>query len=307
MQKPELPPPDEIQKLGITDFVGAATDGKYGTAAFDFRSPHDPLVARKAWFFFDDEYVCLGSGISCRNRNLDVVTTINQCHLRGEVTLSSAGKKSILENGENEYENVNWIYHDRIGYVFPQPASVHIKNSKASGSWWRINKQTRSSKDEINLDVFTLWLDHGNRPSNAIYEYIVVPATSIEKLEQHASTENISILANTPEVQAVSHAALNICQAVFYKAGEIQLAGNLKLKCEAPGIVIFQTLPQNEINLTVSDPNRELGKMHLSISTKIEKEGEHFKAFWNEKEQVSEIIIDLPDSHYAGSSVTIKL
>ncbi|MCA1759457.1 MAG: chondroitin lyase, partial [Bacteroidales bacterium] len=86
MQKPELPDARELQKLGITDFVGAATDGKYGTAAFDFRSPHDPLIARKAWFFFDDEYVCLGAGISCRQQ-LPVVTTLNQCLLRGDVTL----------------------------------------------------------------------------------------------------------------------------------------------------------------------------------------------------------------------------
>ncbi len=66
MQKPEMPDPDEIQKLGETDFVGAVTDGKYGAAAFDFKSPHDPLIGRKSWFFFDDEYVCLGAGISCK-------------------------------------------------------------------------------------------------------------------------------------------------------------------------------------------------------------------------------------------------
>jgi chondroitin AC lyase len=54
MQKPALPAPEEIQKLGFTDFVGAVTDGFYGAAAFDFKSPHDPLCARKAWFFFDE-------------------------------------------------------------------------------------------------------------------------------------------------------------------------------------------------------------------------------------------------------------
>ncbi|HSH19084.1 MAG TPA: polysaccharide lyase family 8 super-sandwich domain-containing protein, partial [Draconibacterium sp.] len=81
MQKPEMPAPDEIQKLGLTGFVGAVTDGLYGAAAFDFRSPHDPLVARKAWFFFDNEYVCLGAGISGRS-DMPVATTLNQCLLR---------------------------------------------------------------------------------------------------------------------------------------------------------------------------------------------------------------------------------
>jgi chondroitin AC lyase len=29
-----------------------------------FKSVHDPLKAHKAWFFFDNEYVCLGAGIN---------------------------------------------------------------------------------------------------------------------------------------------------------------------------------------------------------------------------------------------------
>lgn len=41
VQKPELYPPEEIQKDGFTDFVGAVTDGLLGAVAFDFRSPHD--------------------------------------------------------------------------------------------------------------------------------------------------------------------------------------------------------------------------------------------------------------------------
>jgi len=66
MQKPELYGPKEIQKDGLTDFVGAVTDGLYGAVAFDFRSPHDMLSAKKSWFFFDEEYVCLGTDINSR-------------------------------------------------------------------------------------------------------------------------------------------------------------------------------------------------------------------------------------------------
>lgn len=305
MQKTEMPPPNQIQKLGYTEFVGAATDGKYGTAAFDFRSAHDPLIGRKAWFFFDDEYVALGTGISCKNNDLPVVTAINQCHLRDDVTLESGGRTIRLEKGEDEYENVDWIYHDQVGYVFPEPASVNIKNSPATGSWWRINKQTDSPKEEINLDVFKLWLDHGVRPSEESYAYIVVPATSMAELERGTSRENIAILANTPEVQAVRHATLDMCQAVFYEAGEVQVSDDLTLAAATPGIVILQQTSDGT-RLTASDPNRELGKMILSISARVEESGAGYRAFWNEEEQVSELIIDLPQGQYAGSSVTIE-
>ena len=148
-----MPEPGEIQKLGLTDFVGAVSDGLYGVAAFDFKSPHDPLIARKSWFFFDDEYVCLGAGISCKNRDLSVATTLNQCLLRGDVTISSGNKKSVLQKGEAEIENIDWVFQDGVGYVFPDPETVNIKSDVVTGSWWTINKQSDSPKEEVKLDV----------------------------------------------------------------------------------------------------------------------------------------------------------
>lgn len=306
VQKPQLPSEKEIQKLGLTDFVGAVTDGKYGTAAFDFKSPHNPLVARKAWFFFDEEYVCLGAGISSRKK-LSVVTTLNQCLLHDDVTISIGNRKSVIDKGEKKFENLEWVFQDGIGYVFPGPTTVTIKNSKATGSWWRINKQSDSPKNEIELDVFKLWLDHGERPSDALYEYIVVPATSVEKLEQGTSKENITVLSNSPELQAVKHKDLGICQIVFYKGGEVEISDGLVIKSDSPGIVMVKTDNGNLSEISVSDPNRELGKMYIFVTSRIENEGENFKAVWNEKEGISQISVDLPQTVYAGKSVTVKL
>ncbi len=306
VQKPEMPDPDQIQKLGLTDFVGAVTDGKYAAVAFDFKSPHDPLIARKAWFFFDHEYVCLGAGISCR-QNQPVATTLNQCLLRDDVTVSANNQKSVLEKGERELKNVDWVYQNGVGYVFPEPAIVNIKNNEATGSWWSINKQSSSSKDEIKKVVFKLWLNHGERPSDASYEYIVVPATSIEKMEQNESKNNIVILKNTPEVQAVQSSRLNITQVVFYKAGEITLPNGLKLFSDNPGIVMVKTADGKVAEISVSDPNRELNKYHLSVSARIEKLGENYISLWNDQKKVSNISIQLPQGNFAGESTTIKL
>ncbi len=306
MQKPEMPSEREIQKLGITDFAGAVTDGTYGAAAFDFKSPHDPLCARKSWFFFDEEYVCLGTGIS-GDKQLPVFTTLNQCLLRDDVTIFSNNQKSVLEKGERELENVDWIFQDRIGYVFPEPSTVNIKNNKATGSWYLINKQTDSPKEEIALDVFSIWINHGERPSDKSYQYVVVPATTVDELEQNTSRNNITVLSNTPEVQAVKHSELRMCQAVFYKAGEVQITDNIKLKCQSPGIVMLKAEGGNITQISVSDPNRELGQIHLSISSEIEKVGENFKAVWKKEEGVTEFAIELPQDNFAGQSVTIYL
>jgi chondroitin AC lyase len=305
MQKEKLPAPNEIQKLGETDFVGAVTDGIYGAVAFDFKSPHDPLIARKSWFFFDEEYVCLGSGISCKQQ-LPVVTTLNQCLLRGDVTLSANNRKTVIEKGEKQFEQVDWVFHDGIGYVFPEPAEIQLKNSAATGSWWDISKQTDSPKEEISMDVFKLWIDHGTRPSDESYEYIVVPATSVEKLEQNSSKKNITILANSPEIQASMNTNLGICQAVFYIGGEMKISENLKISSDNPGIVMLKMKNGQITEISVADPNRELTRFNLSVSAKIEKNGENFDAVWDAARGTTNLSIDLPQDNYAGDSVTIE-
>src|SRR5690606_16844154 len=121
---------------------------------------------------------------------LPVVTTLNQSLLNGNVVLSSGNKNTVLENGEKQYNNVDWIFHDGIGYVFPNPTLVELKNGTEKGSWWRISKQTSTPKEEVTMDVFKLWIDHGKRPSDATYEYMVVPATTVDKLKQNTSRNN---------------------------------------------------------------------------------------------------------------------
>src|SRR5262249_42865783 len=63
---------------GATSFVGGVSDGQFGVAAMQLA--RGKLAARKAWFFFGDEYLCLGAGINDSSKQ-DVVTTVNQCRL----------------------------------------------------------------------------------------------------------------------------------------------------------------------------------------------------------------------------------
>ncbi len=306
MQKPAMPPPEEIQKAGLTSFVGAVTDGKYGTAAFDFESPHGPLRAKKSWFFFDDEYVCLGAGINCPTQ-LPVVTTLNQCLLRGEVFVSGMNQNGSIERGERVLEHVNWVFHDHIGYVFPEPATVNLKNSEATGTWFAINQQANSSKAEVKKEVFKLWLNQGEKPVDEKYQYIVVPATSKSKLEQKTSKQHIEILANNTKIQAVKNNKLNIVEIVFYKPGEIKIGNNLLLNCKSAGIVMVKITDNQITRISVADPERKLSKIEVGTTTRINKKGDKFEAIYDAISGTSTITIDLPQTVYAGKSVTINL
>jgi hypothetical protein len=44
----------------------------------------------------------------------------------------------------------------------------------------------------------------------------------------------------------------------------------------------------------------------LSISQKINANGEGYKAVWNDTSGATEIAVDLPQNEYAGKSVTVN-
>jgi len=313
LQKPILPGEDEIQKVGTMDFVGAVTDGVYGAVGFDFISPHDPLRARKSWFFFDDEYVCLGAGIWYKYPRdgawtppYPIVTTLNQCHLRGAVVVNAGGTEQKPTSGERQLNDVRWVYHDQVGYLFLQPVSIHLYNQASKGSWYHVTQQNNTPKDEISRDVFKLWIDHGQRIENATYQYIVMPGAAKEQVAEAWQNPKVEVLLNTPEIQAVWHKRLNICQIVCYKNGTLQLPNGFQIEMDSPGIFML-TFGNQGAELSVADPARKLSRIHVSVNRKTEQEGADFSAVWNEKKGMSYLSIDLPQTPYAGKSVTIKL
>ncbi len=306
VQKPGLPPAREIQKRGVTDFVGAVTDGRCGAAAFDFESPHDPLKARKAWFFFDDEYVCLGAGVTSSSEH-PVVTTINQCLLRGEVVVNHDGRHDILDHAEHEIKNVRWVCHDGVAYVFPGPVTLNLFNQTASGSWYRINRQSDSPRETIRRNMFKLWLDHGLQPQNADYEYTVIPSATKQTLEAWSSRDEIRVISNTADIQAVGHEGLHVYQMVFYRPGSIQLTEELQLTTFSPGMIMIEAEGANVEAVTVSDPARKQDSLHLAITARIRTTGRMCETTGDRDAEATRIIIDLPQGVYAGQSVTVDL
>lgn len=313
VQKPELPSAKEIQKMGLTDFVGAVTDGMYGAVAFDFKSPHDPLVARKSWFFFDKEYVCLGAGISeflpiyQSGDSLPVVTTVNQCSLKGDVVVMNGNQKSTILKGDHQLDEAKWILHDGIGYLFPEKQKIHLTNQAQSGSWYLINHQSGISRNEVKIDIFKLWIEHGSNPQNAGYQYIVVPSANESEMERRIAGGDIRILANTREIQAVQNTNLNIVEIVFYKAGGIQLDNGLTIMIDSPGMVIIKMDRSEVKQITVSDPSRKNSKIHLTVTGKFLPDDKNYKSVWNADKGVSEIAVELPQAQWSGSSVSSSL
>lgn len=307
MQKPKLPPPDQIQKDGLTDFVGAVTDGYYGAAAFDFRSPHDGVQAKKSWFFFDKEYLCLGAAITSHPR-LPVVTTLNQVLRRSPVTIQQNKTIQVLPEGDHELPAVKWVHQDRIGYIFPLPQQVHLSNRVAQGRWSDITDQKNISTAIVEEDVFSLWLDHGSSPDSAGYAYIVVPDVSKEKMEEiNAKNGGIQILSNTADLQAAAHRGLGIYQMAFYRSGSLTIDPDKTVSLFSQGMLMIAMKEDRIVQIVVADPSRKLGKMVFEVSGLYQTQSEQAIAYPDEKRQTTRFVVDLPQGVYAGKSLSFLL
>ena len=82
---------------------------------------------------------------------------------------------------------------------------------------------------------------------------------------------------------------------------------DLNLTMDSPGVIIIQTDGQTLKKISVEDPSRKLEKIHFSINKKIEINRENFEVHWNASDGVSSISVNLPQTVYAGKSITVEL
>lgn len=262
---------------GTTQFVGGVSDGIYGVSCYDLN--YDSVQAKKAWFFFDQEVVCLGAGIKSGS-NENITTTVNQTWLRGNITSAKT----------TEDKNGKWIIHDRIGYLFPEGGNVEISSKLQSGSWYRINHF--QSKTELKHNVFKIWLNHGQNPQNGTYQYIVLPDVDATGIKKYNRTM-IQILKNTAELQAVKHIGLDMLQAVFYSAGALSVDGLLLNVDQACTVYIKDLNTKNPV-LYIADPAQEKATIHVKVK---------LPGF----AEVKNIDCSLPTGAFAGATASFKI
>ena len=265
---------------GSTSFVGGVSDGVYGASAYDM--DYDDVKAKKSCFFFDKEVVSLGAGIDSKASE-NIVTTINQCWLKGKVVASENGNISTIKD-EIKSSGFNWVWHDSIGYFFPEKENINITNQIQTGNWKRINASY--SKDEIQGAVFKMWIDHGAHATNGNYSYITVPGISADAMKDYHQNELI-ILSNTDRIQAVEHTGLKMIQAVFYQPGTLT-SKDVSITVDKPCILLLNNSNKG-MSVSIADPTHKITEVSVNIKSKS-------------KNIEKKLVCHLPDGHQAGSS-----
>lgn len=219
------------------------TNGKYGATSYAMNKKD--TQASKGYFFFDDEFVALGAGITSKE-SVAINTTLNQSEADNVIV----NNQTVAEGTKKKEYTTKWLYNDKVGYVFPKEEKVVVSNALQADnpSLWPEDKKKSTPA------TFTAWLDHGVKPVDASYAYIVVPNTTAENVSEYANDIPVTIVSNTKEIQAVRHDGLKQTQINFYKAGTLEYKPGYTITVDQPcSVMIDESKQQREITVAAND------------------------------------------------------
>jgi len=239
----------------VSAFAGGVSAAGYGVSAM--KADHEGVTANKAWFFFDEAVVCLGSAITSRSED-PITTTVNQAWLSGAVLHNGKPIRRADSLAFTTAEN-DLIAHNSVVYRFPEPADIRLTTKEQKGSWQKINRSRPQGEQKGR--VFKLWLDHGIRPVNARYAYIVHPGAA--RLDGKTLSD-IQILENSEKIQAVRHRGSDILQIVFYEAGTFR-NGDTVVRSDRPLLLQLHG-KEGKYEMSVADPRQLLSRVKVWVS-----------------------------------------
>ncbi|MDQ8005283.1 MAG: polysaccharide lyase family 8 super-sandwich domain-containing protein [Pedobacter sp.] len=278
--------------FGNNEFAGGISDGKAGAIAYEHS--YNGVQAKKAYFFVDDIMLCLGAGINAI-RTQQVVTSVNQCYLLGDIVAGGAENVGGIKISDSlkaiKGNNLQWVYHGGVGYLFPNGGNITVKNAVQTGSWRSIN--TTGSEEIINKPIFSLWLNHGTAPKNDSYCYMVSPGKSLESFKQKIAANQFKVIKNDKDLQVVKYQQWYFI--IMYKPSVIEIE-NLKITSDAKVVMMIEE-KNNGYQLSVSDPTHQQSEVNISIN-KILKTSTNIHG-----NKATSINIKFPQGDNVGNSV----
>ncbi len=238
---------------------------KYLIAAMDFEAYHfegpeldvpdtgyggplpvhfDDLVAKKAWFCFDNEIIALGAGINS-SMNSPVSTTLEHRRIVKDNEYSQKVKigevSEILpkEPFEKRYTGKGYVLMEgHAGFVFLDECEAYVG---------RYNCEEAGGQP-----FFEIRCEHGENPKEQTYAYAILPYADEARLSEYVKNPDVEIISNTPALQAVCERNLELAGYVFHEPGK---SGYLNAECSA---IVMIRERGGELEFSATDPTHEL-------------------------------------------------
>ena len=272
--------------LGSTQFTGGVTDSSAGVAVFTM--DRDSTIAKKGWFMFEKEIVCLGSDINSLSNSF-IRTTLEQSKIKTKIYFGN--ENNLIEEitpTSWTSKNVNWLWFNNAGYFFDTTSSLDIKNQSIIGDWNSINSGKYGKGTFEKKDIATVMIPHGVKPKNQAYNYTIIPSCSLSEINRFIPYHKI--LRNDKKVQAVQHLAEKKTGIIIYSPDTLIINDTTIFYCDKPGVFLLDH--NNSIpKLYLADPSQTLST--LSATLLINDKIILYKS-------------NLPKSEHKGASVIAK-
>lgn len=255
---------------------GTTIAGQYGATCMQYGSSDYTLRANKSWFMFDDEIICLGSGItSTDNKVVETIVENRQLNANGNNALTVNGTAKSTALGWSEtMSGVNKIHlagnngsDTDIGYYFPTAVTIKGLRESRTDQWSSIDDKYPTDPEyfvDRTQRYMTLWFDHGTNPNIKTYAYVLLPGKTSAQLDTYASNPNITVVENSTFAHCVKENTLGIVAANFWW-GTTRTADIIT--SNARSSVMIKTNP-SDIEIAVSDPTgANTGSINLEFNT----------------------------------------
>ncbi len=212
------------------NYAGGVAYGKYGTTGFildyydvkgdTFEKVADASIyAKKSYFFFDNEIVCIGSNIS-DSSGTNVKTVLENRLWRTNDTLTIGG--AVEYNPSDTYTNIS----DRIVHFTNMGGYVILPNAAGSydaGTLYyrKVTNGYNGTRPADNgtsekYTFFEMYIDHGKNPEDGRYVYAYLPEATAEETVAYNANPDVAVLRRNQYVHAVIEKDLGIVACNFF-------------------------------------------------------------------------------------------
>lgn len=241
-----------------SDFVGGISDGKQGLSVMELK--RDGLTVRKYCLFTPEALVVLGSGIQSDSL-LPVTTSIEQCWAADEAEVWTDGTWKKLPTRQTFAGQGLRLLHGQKGYIIPEGQCV-AEVEERSGRWNDIMQIYREQTEEGK--VFSLYMNHGTRPSGASYQYYILPQANRKAVERF-STDDFKVMANAEKMQVVHVAKEDAWWIAAWEKGTFTLEASLRVDVLTPGLYCIKR-QGDSYRILCGDPTQQRDSLVLEIN-----------------------------------------
>jgi chondroitin AC lyase len=291
-------PPTSVRGLNGDAFAGGTSDGKTGVTGFRYYKVLDNKTYKevnvssyKSVFYLEDYFVVLGAGVNAgKNYGVPFTTTVNQVKFKDNFVVENNGtSQSMTIDQTLAPATSNWAYLNDIGYQF-------LTNTK------------------LNYEVKTVgatpvaWMafNHGNLPVNDSYAYAVYPNISQTDFINKTQQTPFVVVSNTSSVQCIIDTVSDITQIIFYRAGRIDLPGEIGFVESNQPVAMQLRYKNDSLFVNVANPyceSRNIFSLTVTLGALFSGETAVTDVINNQ----TIITTDMPLNEFQGSTQSLML